>query len=822
MHHRCLSIERLEPRRLLSAAPGILLATPDGAEGETPDIEVAIRLATTDELGSPIDSIGIGETAFLRVSAEDVRPVTDLSGVFAVYLDVSYEHQLIAPRISRGLPLGFDIQFSDEYPNGKSGNAKTPGLLDEIGAFQAGYAPLGPEPRTILQVPFRATAIVPVDDVLSNIIEDSSDAVLDILANDQIQTGVVTFAGRTADIRPEHAILLFSPPEFLADAVIDFSDAQLRVTSAGHDVITAVSQPAKGGYVRISEDGNRLLYTPAKDFFGEETFSYTVVSGKVARVTVHVQPANDPPTASDDAYIVQHNQPLNISAAMGVLANDTDIDGDTLTVSQFTQPDHGALNLVADGSLQYIPDPDYRGTDTFSYTATDGQVESQPALVNLEVGPPQIEIRLQATDPNGTAVDYFTAGSPLQLQAWVRDLRDTTYPARGVAAAYLDVAYDPDAVSPLLDDAWPLGFQIAFGPRFQDPGHGTADVPGLIDEVGSYQPMGDPTGSDSQLLFEIPLDLAGLRAADDDFEVNYQSRSNSLDLLANDRLLTWSVAFEAQAADVSPDSDIAFVLPSGPVSPDDVRYASTTIEIRNRQDLTIIAVEAPNQGGTASISADGQRVIYVPAHGYQGDETFAYTLIDGGGNRASANITLHVLPSWYNLRNPYDVNDDSHVSPIDALIVINDLNQNHSRLLLDPPNGAPFLDVDNDGYVRPLDALLVINELNRNSSGEAEGEPLDSTPTGSIRPVAGRGLAWQLIRPLGRGDSSASLREQTNPAAIGSDRAVRPASHGDVRLLAPLAERSTQTQDWLQVKSAHGYRAAQDLLEEILDLLATT
>jgi len=807
----------------LSSANGVAIdwtGWNHGAEGEASDPKVQIQLTVTDETGTPIDSIGIGETALLNVAARDIRPATDLSGVFAAYTDLRYDADFVTPRISSSFPFGFDLRFSADYPNGKSGNARTLGLLDEVGAFQAGYTPLGPDPRTVVRIPFDARSITPVDDVLTGIMEDSPETVLDVLANDRIQTGTARFSGRPADIRPEHATLLFSPPEFIPDSAIEFIDAQLHISAAGHDVITSTGQPDAGGSVRISADGNQLLYTPAKDFHGDETFTYTVVSGEVARVTVRVEPTNDVPTAVPDAYVVQRNQTLDVFAATGLLANDSDIDGDPLSVSQYTQPAHGVLVLESDGSFRYAPPVDYRGADTFTYVITDGQSESQPAAVTLDVGPPKIGIRLEVVDGDGHGGGEWTEGSNLWLRAWVRDMRDASYPARGVAAAYLDIAFDPEVVGPIQDASWPLGFQALFGSGFQDPGSGNATLAGLIDEIGSYRPMGDPTGPGSQLLLEMPFATTGPHAADDDFQVNYQSRLNALDLLANDRLLTWPVAFAARSADKTPDSDVRLVQPPGPVSPEDIQYTGMELSLHNRQDLIITAVSDPDHGGSVSISADGQHVNYAPARGFEGAETFAYTFTDGKGNTATAQVTLHIVPSWHNLRSPLDVNDDGHISPIDALIVINDLNQNHSRLLDEPPTGAPFLDVDDDHYVRPLDALLVINGLNQHGEGEAEANDLAPRPGSLVHRVPH--AVWADTWSTRRGRPSIDANRGAAFAVTVLDNSSQISSGWSFWLFAMPVPLFTRRVNWLDLRHLASPRDGLDLLQQVAELLAAS
>jgi filamentous hemagglutinin family protein len=79
-----------------------------------------------------------------------------------------------------------------------------------------------------------------------------------------------------------------------------------------------------------------------------------------------------PPVVFDDTYTMAQNEILQVPAEAGVLSNDTDEDGDSLTARFVQGPSHGTLTLNADGSFTYTPDQDYVGTDTFTYVATDG------------------------------------------------------------------------------------------------------------------------------------------------------------------------------------------------------------------------------------------------------------------------------------------------------------------------------------------------------------------------------------------------------------------------------------------------------------------
>ncbi|KPJ85312.1 hypothetical protein AMJ57_03440 [Parcubacteria bacterium SG8_24] len=93
---------------------------------------------------------------------------------------------------------------------------------------------------------------------------------------------------------------------------------------------------------------------------------------------------NAPPTANDDSYVTVTDAQLGV-AAPGVLRNDTDADGDPLTAVKKSDPTDGALTFNANGLFIYTPNSGFRGTDSFTYVANDGTVDSGEATVTIEV-----------------------------------------------------------------------------------------------------------------------------------------------------------------------------------------------------------------------------------------------------------------------------------------------------------------------------------------------------------------------------------------------------------------------------------------------------
>lgn len=98
-------------------------------------------------------------------------------------------------------------------------------------------------------------------------------------------------------------------------------------------------------------------------------------------------PPNQAPVAVPDAYSVQAGAILNVPAVSGVLANDSDPDGDPLTAEKASEPTYGTVFLAPDGSFVYVPAGGFTGTDVFTYRASDGALWSSVTAVTVTVVP---------------------------------------------------------------------------------------------------------------------------------------------------------------------------------------------------------------------------------------------------------------------------------------------------------------------------------------------------------------------------------------------------------------------------------------------------
>lgn len=161
------------------------------------------------------------------------------------------------------------------------------------------------------------------------------------------------------------------------------------------------------GLLSLSADGS-FDYTPNPDFSGTDVFTYVAVNGglqsNVATVAISVAAVNDAPMAMDDAATTDEGVALTID----VLANDHDIDGDTLSVAAATNGANGIVTSNPDNTVTYTPNPGFAGPDAFTYTVSDGQGGTATATVSVTViaGPnePPVAVDDSATTRRNTPV----------------------------------------------------------------------------------------------------------------------------------------------------------------------------------------------------------------------------------------------------------------------------------------------------------------------------------------------------------------------------------------------------------------------------------
>src|SRR5213075_2844061 len=416
---------------------------------------------------------------------------------------------------------------------------------------------------------------------------------------------------------PEDTTLTVSAPGVLAnDGDVD------------GDPITAilVDSPAHGT-LGLNSDGS-FTYTPALNYNGPDSFTYKANDGQAdsptnATVSITVTPVNDPPGTSggivaDDAYTTPEDTTLTV-VAPGVLANDTDVEGDLLSVMLVTSPTHGTLALNSDGSFTYAPALNYNGPDSFTYKANDGQVDSPTnATVSITVTP--------VNDPPGTsggivADDSYTTPEDTTL----------TVTAPGVLANDTDV--DADPLTAIL---------------VSSPAHGTLNL--NSDGSFTYSPALNYNGPDS---------------------FTYKANDGQVDSPTNA-----TVSITVTPVNDPPGTSGGIVADDSYTTPEDTTLiVAAPGVLANDTDvdadpLTAILVNGPTHG-TLTLNSDGS-FTYSPALNYNGPDSFTYKANDGQADSpTNATVSITVTP----VNDPPGtsggiVADDSYSTPEDTTLTV--------------------------------------------------------------------------------------------------------------------------------------------------------
>ncbi|HBC3366537.1 TPA: tandem-95 repeat protein, partial [Vibrio parahaemolyticus] len=172
----------------------------------------------------------------------------------------------------------------------------------------------------------------------------------------------------------------------------------------------------KNGTVIVNNDGT-VTYTPDDNYVGEDTFTYIVTSGGMSESTtveVNVTPVNDAPVAKDDIATTQEDTAVTID----VLPNDTDVDGDKLSIQSATVPEAQGKVEIVDGKLVFTPAENFNGDAEITYTLTDGALTDQATVkvtVNAVNDTPVVESNIAdqalAEDFTPYTIDLNTAFS---------------------------------------------------------------------------------------------------------------------------------------------------------------------------------------------------------------------------------------------------------------------------------------------------------------------------------------------------------------------------------------------------------------------------
>ena len=461
--------------------------------------------------------------------------------------------------------------------------------------------------------------------------------------------------------------------------------------------ISNIATQPSNGTVAISANGTDIVYTPNDGFSGTDTFVYTACDDDggtdTATVTVVVDPAstNQPPKLIDDVVTT----PLNTNITIDVTANDTDPDGDTLTVTGTTTPANGSVSTTGN-NVVYTPNNNYSGQDTFDYTVTDNQGNTVTAMVTVNI--------TGATNQNPVAMDdSATTGfeTPVTINVVNNDTDAestttcisgiATQPGNGsvaISANGTDIVYTPA-------DGFSGTDTFVYTACDDDGGTDTATVTVVVDPAATNQPPMavddevttpfnnaitiDPTVNDT----DSDGDTLEVTGTTDPANGSVTTTGNNI-VYTPDNNFTGQDTFDYTITDGQGNNVTATVIVNvsnntnqNPVAVDD--SATTPFEtpvsinvVSNDTDAesttTCISGIATQPGnGAVAISANGTDIVYTPEAGFSGTDTFVYTACDDDGATDTATVTVTVDPST---NQPPMATDDDFSTPLNTAITI--------------------------------------------------------------------------------------------------------------------------------------------------------
>ena len=168
---------------------------------------------------------------------------------------------------------------------------------------------------------------------------------------------------------------------------LNATDIEGPTTEQSHFIYSIVSQPTNGSIsIPSSTPNNTATYIPNANFNGTDSFTFKANDGEddgnVATVNITINAVNDAPTTNDISVTIDENLTARI---VGITLEGSDVEGDDLTYSIVDNSSNGGNASISGSILTYAANQDWNGTDTITYKANDGELDSNVSTVTIVV-----------------------------------------------------------------------------------------------------------------------------------------------------------------------------------------------------------------------------------------------------------------------------------------------------------------------------------------------------------------------------------------------------------------------------------------------------
>ncbi|MBE3961451.1 tandem-95 repeat protein [Vibrio parahaemolyticus] len=467
--------------------------------------------------------------------------------------------------------------------------------------------------------------------------------------------------------------------DIVADKATVVEDTSTIIKVLGNDTFEGTDKvvsldtnngPANGT-VSVNPDGS-VTYTPNDNYVGKDTFTYIVTSGGVSEsaiVEVNVTPVNDAPVAKDDIATTQEDTAVTID----VLSNDTDVDGDKLSIQSATVPEAQGKVEIVDGKLVFTPAENFNGDAEITYTVTDGQLTDE-AKVTVTVNPvddaPTIKVdAVESITEDAVSTDTIVA--TLEVADTDTPEDQLTVSLENNSNGYFvlvgdEVKLTQAGVDAVNNDELNLK-DLTISASVSDGVNPTAsDSDSLIVNRVNDAPTVENAIADQELSEDFDAYTIDLNEVfkDSDSSLEFSvSGNNSIQISIVNGVATitptadWNgketITFTAkdpsgESVNQTVDFTVAPVVDIEADSADVVEDTPTIINVLGNDTFEstdkVVSLDAENgpKNGTVIVNNDGT-VTYTPDDNYVGEDTFTY-IVTSGGVSESTTVRVDVTP----------------------------------------------------------------------------------------------------------------------------------------------------------------------------------